>query len=403
MTEKDDTQPRPLDGIRVLDLTRFVAGPYCTMLLADAGADVVKLEPPEGEQTRELPPMMRTAAGETISTYFLRFNRGKRSVVLDLHDAEGRARLAELVGAADVLVENFRPGVLERLGFDWDRLRELNPRLVYCTLTGYGYEDSPLRDRGAFTPIIEAAAGAVIHQERDEPPLVAGYPVGDIFPATLAVAGIAMALFRRTTTGVGARVDLAMYDAMLSMNERALAVSAMLGTDVLPGRKSDVGAAPSDTFRTSDGYVSIAVVGEPIWQRFCEVIGKPEWADDPSLGSGQLRAERYRSLLKPGIDAWLSTRSRDEVIEALNAAGVPSGPVLAPLEVVASEQAEARGMIWPLGERDAPARVVGNPIRFAGEHWARPAAPARIGEHTTEVVAEWLGAASAQAPTEGAE
>jgi crotonobetainyl-CoA:carnitine CoA-transferase CaiB-like acyl-CoA transferase len=381
---------RPLEGVRVLDLTRFVAGPYCTMLLADAGADVVKVEPPGGEQTRSLPPMTQTDDAQPISTYFLRFNRGKRSVVADLRTTEGLEVLRRLIGVADVLVENFRPGVLEAMGLGWPQLQELNKGLIYCTLTGYGYENSPLRERGAFTPIIESSAGAVIHQENNEPPLVAGYPVGDIFPASLAVASIAMALFRRTTTGEGARVDVAMYDAMLSMNERAIAVSAMLGTEVLPGRKSDVGAAPSDTFRTADGFVSIAVVGEPIWRRFCEVIGQPNWADDVTLSSGQLRAEQYRALLKPVIDQWLAQRNNDDVVSELNRAGVPAAPVLRPLEVARSEQAQVRGMIWTLRNAGDSTKVVGNPIRFAGEHWPRSTEWAKAGEHTDEVLSGWL-------------
>jgi crotonobetainyl-CoA:carnitine CoA-transferase CaiB-like acyl-CoA transferase len=383
-----DPRRAPLDGIRVLDLTRFIAGPYCTMLLADQGADVVKVEPPRGEDTRRIPPML----GPGVSGYFVRYNRSKRSVCLDMKSPAGLAAFRELVRGVDVLVENFRPGVLERMGLDWAALRQLNSRLVYCTITGFGYEDSPLRDRGAFTPVVEAMSGAVIHQERLDAPLVAGYPVGDIFPAALACAAISSALFRRERDGEGSRVDVAMYDAMLAMNERAIAMSAMLGRNILPGVRADIGSTPAEIFAARDGYVSIAVVGEDIWQRFCKAIDRPDWAQDEALGSGMLRGAAFDSTIQPGIHAWLSDKSADEAVELLTTAGVPSTALRLPLEVLESEQALARGMITRVGSPvGAAARVVASPIRFGAEPAPPPGPAPELGRHTVDVLRDWAG------------
>lgn len=385
----DERRP-PLAGVRVLDLTRFIAGPYCTMLLADQGATVVKVEQLEGEDTRALHPLL--GEEEQVSAYFLRYNRSKRSVCIDLKQVAGREVFERLVSAADVLVENFRPGVLERLGLGWERLSTINPRLVYCTITGFGYTPSPLRDRGAFTPIVEAMSGGVIYRSRTDPPSIAGYPVGDLFPAGLATSAIAMALYRREHDGRGARIDMAMYDAMLSMNERAIGMSAMLGRDQLPGLPTDLGSAPSGVFRASDGFITLAVVGEPIWQRLCRVLERPDWADDPELASGPARAERDENVVRPGIEAWLSTRTREEAVRTLNDAGVPAGEVARPLEVLEAEQPRRRGMIleYP-AYGGVSATVTGNPLQFAGEAPAEVGPAPGAGEHTTEILGDWAG------------
>jgi crotonobetainyl-CoA:carnitine CoA-transferase CaiB-like acyl-CoA transferase len=380
----------PLAGVRILDLTRFIAGPYCTMLLADLGAEVVKVEPPAGEDTRALAPII--GPGDGVSAYFLRYNRSKKSVAVALRTEDGRSVLELLVQHADALVENFRPGVLERLGFDWPRLQELNPRLVYCTITGYGYESSPLRDQGAFTPIVEAAAGALIHRSSGGDPSIAGYPVGDIFPASLAVASISAALYRRERDGQGARVDIAMYDAMVSLNERAIGMSAMVGRDHFPGAATDMGSAPTGVYRATDGYITLAVVGEPIWQRFCGVLERPDWAVDQELQSGTQRSALHESVIRPGIQEWLATRTREEAVAALTSAGVPAAVAARPLEVIEAEQARARGMIveYPTYE-GGTATVVANPMRFGGEPRVEAGPAPAVGEHTRSVLAAWAG------------
>jgi CoA:oxalate CoA-transferase len=384
----------PLEGVRVLDLTRFIAGPYCTMLLADQGADVVKVEPPSGEGTRSLAPFL---GEEAISAYFLRYNRSKRSLALDLRAPGGPAVFESLLHNADVLVENFRPGVLERIGFSWERMSELNPRLVYCTITGFGHSPSPLRDEGAFTPIVEAAAAALIYSSGVGAPTIAGYPVGDIFPASLATSAIAMALYRRERDGLGARLDLAMYDAMLSLNERAIGMSAMVGRDHFPGVPGDMGSAPTGVYEATDGYITLAVVGEPLWQKFCAVLGRPDWATDARLLSGTGRSAEHETTIRPGIQEWLATRTRAEAVAALTEAGVPAAAAARPLEVVASEQAAARGMMveYPT-YGDVTATVVGHPMRFGGEDRPDPGPAPAVGEHTREVLEHWAGLAGVQ-------
>jgi CoA:oxalate CoA-transferase len=377
----------PLAGIRVLDLTRFVAGPYCTMLLADQGAEVVKVEPFRGEDTRALDVKI-----DGVSAYFLRFNRSKKSICVDLKHEAGRGVFERLVRVADVLVENFRPGVLERLGLGWPRLRELNPRLIYATITGFGHSPSPYRDRAAFTPIVEGVAGAVIYRNDHEPPTITGYPVGDIFPAALAAGAIGMGLFRRTQDGEGARIDMAMYDAMVSMNERAVGMAGMVGRDFLPGRAADLGSAPSGVFRASDGFLSISVVGDRIWERFCAAIDRLDWTRDERLATGPGRAEHFHAVIKPGMEAWLGQRTRAEAVELLSAAGVPAAEVARPLEILDAPQARARDMIVEYeAEGGVRAKVVGNPIRFDGEPRLDPGAAPALGQHTVDVLREWAG------------
>jgi CoA:oxalate CoA-transferase len=381
----------PLEGVRVLDMTRFVAGPFCTSLLADQGAEVVKLERPEGEENRVLGPMVSDEHGGPVSSYFLRFAKNKKSICLDLKRPEAGPVLRALLTHSDVLVENFRPGVLERMGLDWPSLQAINERLIYCTITGFGYENSPLRERGAFTPVVEAMAAAMIYHTPDAAPTIAGYPVGDIFPAALAAAGISMALYRREADGQGARIDMAMFDGMLAMNERAIGLSTMLGRDLLPGIRADIGAAPSGVFPAKDGFVSISVVGEVVWARFCRVLDRPDWAADQRLTSGPARSAHEEELAAV-VTEWLSGRTRGEAVELLTAGGVPAAEVARPGEITSSAQARARDMIvqYPAYEGFTPT-VTGNPIRFAGED-RRPAGPApAAGEHTAEILREWAG------------
>ena len=223
----------PLAGVTVLDLTRFVAGPYATMLLADAGADVIKVEPIAGEETRRLDPILTGPQGATVSGYFLRLNRSKRSLTIDLRSSRGVGVFLDLVAAADVVVENFRPGVMDRLGLGYATLRQRNSRIVYCSISGYGHTPSPRRDEPAFAAIAEANTGVLGRPERPgAAPIRLGPPIGDVFPGSMAVSGIVMALFRVARTGVGAHVDIAMYDAMLSLNECAVAMQSVLHRDV---------------------------------------------------------------------------------------------------------------------------------------------------------------------------
>jgi crotonobetainyl-CoA:carnitine CoA-transferase CaiB-like acyl-CoA transferase len=381
----------PLAGVRVLDFTRFVAGPYATMLLADAGAEIVKVEPLGGDETRALDPMIDTPSGPA-SGYFHRFNRSKKSLCVDLGDERGREIVRRLVPSFDVVVENFRPGVLDSLGLGYAALSALEPRLVYCSISGYGHTESPHRDDPAFAILAEVSAGVVGRSMRpDDPPVRLSAPLGDLFPASHAVSGICMALLRRERTGRGAHVDLAMHDALVSLNENAIGMSATTGVEMLPTGRLGY-TAPFGIFAAQDGYICIAVLGEKVWQRFCEAIERPDLAADPALGSGTARATAMDGVLGEAVDAWLGSLTRDEAVRLLVAQGVPAGIVATPFDVIDSPQAVARNLLWDVDSYTGGTfRAVGSPIRVGGDGFAEPGRVPAPGQDTVEVLTELGG------------
>jgi CoA:oxalate CoA-transferase len=259
----------PLEGVVVLDLSRWMSGPYAGMLLADAGAKVIKIEPPKGETTRFLKPMLDDADGTQVSGYYLRLNRRKTSVRLDLKSSEGKKRFIELVRRADVLLENFRPGVMAARGLDYETLRAINPRLVYCSITGFGHTPGPYRDWPAFNQVAESAAGVVHWDPTGTVPTPVGPAVGDLFPSMHAVSGILMALLRRGITGRGSFVDIAMYDSLVSLNEMAISWAAMTGEDYHHGASANLNLAPYGYYPAKDGYVCIGVATDDQWAKLC--------------------------------------------------------------------------------------------------------------------------------------
>jgi crotonobetainyl-CoA:carnitine CoA-transferase CaiB-like acyl-CoA transferase len=372
----------------VLDLTRFVAGPYATMLLADSGAEVVKVEPIGGEETRGLDPMIETPSGKA-SGYFHRFNRTKKSICVDYRTGRGRDVILRLAPHFDVFVENFRPGVLDRLGLGYAEVSKVAPRVVYCTISGYGHTPGPRRDDPMFAILAEVSAGVVGRGVRpDDPPVRLSAPLGDLYPASLAVAGICMALLQRQRTGQGTHVDMSMYDALVSLNENAITMSATTGKEMLPtGRLSY--AAPFGVFQTRTGYICIAVLGEPIWRRFCDAIGRPDLAADASLSSGTLRSQAMDAELGTIIARWLESRSRDDVVTCLVDKGVPAGIVATPFDVIDSPQTAARHLIWDVPSyTGGTVRSVGSPIRVGGSGF-QPVGPVPgPGQHTADVLAD---------------
>src|SRR5690625_258797 len=222
-------QRGPLSEIRVLDLTRYIAGPLCGQMLADAGAEVIKIEPPGGEISRHEPPLVQVDENHATSLLFLRFNRGKKSVVIDTRTEGGRETLRELIRSADVLIENFRPGVLESWGLSWEAIQSINPRLIYATTSGFGYENSPMRDRAAFNTVAEALGGLVSRQPTEElPPLSMGVLAADNISGLYSVIGILQALISRTSTGVGQRVDISMHDSVLAFNNENISNASVI-------------------------------------------------------------------------------------------------------------------------------------------------------------------------------
>ncbi|MEX2555152.1 MAG: CoA transferase [Actinomycetota bacterium] len=381
----ESDQP-PLTGIRVLDFTRFVAGPYVTMLLADSGAEVVKIEPIGGEETRQLDPKIDTPSGEA-SGYFHRFNRSKRSVCVDLQSERGRQIVLELAPAFDVVVENFRPGVLESMGIGYSVLSERAPGIVYCSISGYGHTPGPRRDDPAFAILAEVSAGVVGRGVRSEdPPVRLSAPLGDLYPAALAVSGICMALLQRERTGTGAHVDMAMYDALVSLNENAITMSAATGVEMLSTGALTY-AAPFGIFRAANGHICIAVLGEKMWRRFCEAIGRPDLASRTDLASGSARAEAMKAELGEALEKWLSPLTRAEAVERLVSHGVPAGIVATPFDVIGSAQTEARNLLWEVSSyTGAQIRTVASPIRISPLRFAAPGPVPAPGEHTVDVL-----------------
>ena len=379
-------KPYPLSGVRVLDFTRFVAGPYASMLLADAGADVIKVEPLGGEETRDLDPMIDAPTGPT-SGYFFRFNRSKRSICVDSHTAEGREAIYRIARTSDVIVENFRPGVMEKSGLGYSDFKKIKEDIIYCSISGYGQTPSPHQTDRAFAILAEVTAG-VVGWDRDEtaPPIRVSMPLGDLYPGALAVAGICMALFRKQCTGQGSQVDLAMYDSLVSLNENAITMSALTGTEVLPTDRPTY-TAPFGIFRASDGYLCIAVLGDKMWHRFCSAIGRLDLADDERFSSGEKRSTAMSGVLGEAIEEWLSTQTKAQAVAQLISSGVPAGSVARPTEVIESPQTAARDLIWNVPSfAGLVGRVVGSPIRVEPDGFAPVGGIPAPGENTREVL-----------------
>ncbi|WP_084499520.1 CaiB/BaiF CoA transferase family protein [Brevibacterium album] len=380
----------PLEGLLVIDLSRYIAGPYCTMLMADAGATVIKVEPPQGDDTRSLEPAVVSDRGAEVSTYFLRMNRGKRSIVLDLKDGDDRDLLERLIERADILVENYAAGVFERLGFGAQRVFELNPGIVYASISGFGHSASPMRDRAAYNIVAEYEAGVFFQRDPAAAPAPLGPPVGDMFPALHALSGLLMALHRKQRTGVGGRVDIAMYDSMLSLNELRSSYAMIYGEEWDPSAHPFY--SPYGVFPVKDGHVCIDVTTSGQWEGFCSAIGRPDLFRMPGMETGPQRVERFEEIIKPPLDAWLSGQTRDSAVAGLTRHRVPCAAIRASGEALTSEQATAREMRVPVrGEDGVVVTTVGNPIKVDGANGQAAAAAPELDAHRDWVLKSVLG------------
>ncbi len=393
---------RPLSGIRVIALEAFVAGPLATMFLADAGAEVIKVESPGvGEPARLLGPFTTGERGEREGAYFGRLNRDKKSVTVNLKAPAGRQILHRLIGAADVFLTNLRPDAVEKLGLSYAALRDAHPRLVYVAISGFGHRDllpSPYSNWPAFDMLAQGLGGLMDQVGMpDGPPTWLGIPLGDLYPGTLAAYGAMLALFQRLATGRGQLVDVAMYDAMMLLNERSVVQYAV--TKEVPRRGSGHDLfAPYGPFKTKDGYVVIAVATEDMWKRLCEVMGRPELAADPRFASGVARVARLDSEVRPLLEGWLADQSAADVTRLLQEAGVPAGPVQTAAEFFSCPHVEARKMLvevkLPLGGRLV---TVGSPVKLESTIDVDPPRPVPcLGQHTEEVLTSLLGLEPAQ-------
>jgi CoA:oxalate CoA-transferase len=387
---------RPLSGIRVTGLEQYMAGPYCTLLLADAGAEVIKIERPgTGDPRRAIPPF-RERDGARQAAGFLGYNRNKKSLALDLGSPKGREVYERLVAVSDVVVENLRPGSLDRQGLGYEAMRQRNPRLIWASISGFGRLPGfrgPYSDRPAFDIVAEAMSG-IMHQVgfADKPPSWTLYGMADIYTGMVTAFGILQALFMRERTGAGQVVDSSMLDNMLALNEQALATYGVSGQVAARGRLRNVW--PRGAFQTKDGYIALNVPDNIIWARLCAAIGRPDLVEDVRSKTAPARAE-HAGVLQPIIEGWLAERTRAEAVEALNAADVPCGPVYTTADVFADPHVEARGMLMEVDglkfARTVP-HLSANP--------QLPAEPApRLGQHTRSVLQEVLGYKAADVDT----
>lgn len=381
----------PLEGLRVLDLSRFIAGPFCAQLLGDMGAEVIKVERPGGEDARDQGLRFH---GE--STYAMAYNRNKVGMTLNTRHPAAPRLLERLVGLSDVLVENYRPGTLEAMGLGLDRLRTLNPRLIVTSLSGFG-QTGPLSNRALFDPIAQAMSGLMsLTGEPGGAPMLAGTYIADHVAGLYGAVGTLLALYARERTGQGQLVDVASLDAMLScLGTRPLEV-AMLGARPTRNGSRDAFSAPANVFRAVDGYVYIHGGTDSLFPRLAAAIDRPELALDERLRevAGRIAAT---DELEAAVSAWTEARTVAEVSEVLTAAGVPCGPVATVAEAVASEQVRAREMLVTVEHPSlGPLVVLGQPVKLSATPGAVRKAPPTAGEDNAYVYGEVLGLARAE-------
>lgn len=378
----------PLAHLKVLDLSRVLAGPYCTMLLADMGADVIKVEQPgKGDDTRGYgPPFLN---GE--STYFMSVNRGKRSMTLDMKTPRGKEILEGLVRAADVLVENFRPGTLDRLGFGFEDAHRINPRLVYCSISGYGHT-GPESQTPGYDLIVQGEGGvADLTGDPNGPPMKVGTSQADIVAGMNAFSGILLALLARQTTGRGQQVDVALLDGQIALLTYQAGIYFATGESPQRIGNQHPSIAPYETYRSSDGYVNIGCGNEAIWSRFCRAAGLNSLLEDPRFRTNQDRVA-HRAALNEVIAPLVLTKTTAEWVALLRPEGIPSGPIHTVAEALTHPQTLAREMVVELDHaRAGKIRLTGIPIKLSDTPGRIAAPPPMLGQHTAEILVEWLG------------
>lgn len=375
---------KPLEGVRVCDLTRILAGPFATMKLGDMGADIVKVERPgAGDDTRSWgPPFMKG-----LSTYHLAINRSKRSLTLDLK--KGQDILVKLLQKSDVVIENFRPKTLEKLGFSWERLQEINPRLIYCSISGYGHTGTERFDP-SFDVIVQGESGVQgVTGFPDGPPTRLGVSLADLMAGQHAVEGILLALWKRQRTGRGDRVDIALLDGMLSLLTYQAQMYLSCGQQPQRLGNAHPSIVPYQAFRTEDGFVNVGVGNDKLWQGFCKAIERPELLSDERFKTNKERVKN-RARLIADLETVFRGQTTEFWAKKLKAFGVPAGPIKT-VGAALDEAAEGgRGMVVNVQHSDAgDFQMVGNPVKLGSlgfEH--QYSAPPRLGEHSQAILEE---------------
>ncbi|MFM8877046.1 MAG: CaiB/BaiF CoA transferase family protein [Anaerolineae bacterium] len=377
---------QPLQNIRVLDLSRVLAGPYCTMVLGDLGAEVIKVEPPEGDETRGWGPPF--AEGE--SAYYLCVNRNKRSMVVNLKTDEGREILRELAMQSDVLVENFRPGTLKKFGLDFETLHELNPRLIYCSISGFG-QTGPLRDMPGYDFMIQAMGGIMsVTGEPDGEPMKVGVAVADLFAGQNAVISILAALQARTFTGEGQYIDIALFDSELGWLANVASNFLISGKNPKRYGNAHANIVPYQSFQASDGWFVVAVGNDKQFEAFCKVIGKPELSADERFSTNSARVQN-RELLIPLLKPIFMQKTVSEWL-ALIGDQFPCGPINNFDQVFSMPHVKEREMLVQMEHPTIGALpLVGSPLKMGGTPVSYRLPPPLMGQHTKDILRESLG------------
>ena len=387
---------KPLEGIRVLDLSRVLAGPWATQTLADLGAEVIKVEQPgAGDDTRHWGPPWPEHGEEKVAAYFLAANRGKRSVAIDLSKAEGAALVRRMAASADVLVENFKVGGLKKFGLDADSLRAANPRLIYASITGFG-QDGPYASRAGYDYMIQGMGGlmsltGVPDGEPGGGPMKVGVAVADLFTGMYTANAIVAALYRREKSGEGATIDVGLLDTQLAMLANQASNALVSGNDPKRLGAGHPNIVPYQPFRAADRPIIVAVGNDPQFAKLAAILGHPEWAADPAYATNAARVAA-RSELVPMIEEVIARRSSAEWLALLEEAGIPAGPINTISQALADPQAVHRGArISAGGGALGEVPMVGSPMRLDGERMDAPLPPPALGEHG-DLLGEWVDA-----------
>jgi CoA:oxalate CoA-transferase len=386
-----DKAQLPLTGVRVVDFTRVLAGPFCTALLGDLGADIIKVEPPQGDDYRAVGPMKNEE-----SAMFTVMNRNKKSIVVDLKKPEGVALARQLAEHADIVVENFRPGVADKLGIGYGAIREINPRVVYLSISGFG-QSGPAANRPAYDIVIQAMSGLMSATGSPEgPPTLVGEAVSDVLSGLFASWGAMVALYSRERTGQGTYVDVSMFDSTLAFT--ATSVSRFLFTGKEPVRVGNRHplSAPFGVFAAQDGHYVVAVLNNKLFHQFASVIGYPQIAADSRFVTDELRAAN-ETALRAYIETWSASLSVEEVTRILEQAAIPVAPIWSVKQALGSEQCVSRGFLSEVDDPVLPGlRLPSQPIKFSSFDQNKVTRAPRLGEHTDETLRDLLGLAESK-------
>lgn len=389
-------RPRPLAGITIIDVTRVVAGPYCAQMLADLGATVIKVEhPSDPDYVRSFPPFVASAepgAAPAGSGYFAQYNRHKLGVSLDLKHPEGKALFIEMIAKADIVMENFRPGTMDKLGLGYAVLQAANPRLIYTAISGFG-QTGPHSRRPAYDSTAQAAGGLwSMNGNPGEPPLRVGSIIGDLAASLYATIGTLAALREVGCSGLGQLVDISQQDSVLTLTENAIVNFTAANVVAMPLGNEHPFARPYGQYACKDGHVFFGSYSDKLWRESCVIFGEPELADDPEIDTMVKRFDdaTYQRRLKPVIERWFSSRTKTE-LEAMAGDRIALTPIKTIDEVVADPHLRAREMFVPVQLGGASVEVFGSPIKLSATPTRSAGAAPALGQHNREVYVDWLG------------